>query len=504
MMATKPQRAAIYVRISDDREGREVGVHQQEQDCRELAETLGWTLHPNPPHPTVRNRKTQTGPVYNDNDRGASTLSRKRRHEFEALIEAVRCGQVDAVVYYSNSRLTRRPLEYAAIEELVKETGVRLASVKSGHVDLTTADGRMVGGILARIDQAEAERIGERVARRWQGRRESGQAHSTGMRPFGFAPDGVTPDPAEAAAIRDAAREMLRGASLGDIARSWTETGIKPPTGGRWSRTTVRRALTRPRVAGLIEHLGEVVGTIGTDKAGNRVEGTPDPILTRETWEAVRAAAAKRSGEVRARYHGREHLLSGLLSCGVCGGPMKISARRDEDGNVRADSFASCVKENGGCGHVKRNLRLLESFVLAAVEHRLTETIPFAEDDPHDPDGVERARLAAELEAAEGKISDLRTAYETTDLAAVDFVPMIGRLRNRKAELEAALGELPEQHRPTNLGDDPLADWRAGDFDDRRKVLEALVESVVVEPIGKVGPTRARAMVESTTKILWS
>src|SRR4051812_10654735 len=99
MMATKPKRAAIYVRLSSDREGRELGIQRQEQDCRALAEELGWTLHP-------------TRPIYRDNDRGASSLSHKARPEYAELLAAVRAGQVDAILYWSNSRLTRRPREY--------------------------------------------------------------------------------------------------------------------------------------------------------------------------------------------------------------------------------------------------------------------------------------------------------------------------------------------------------------------------------------------------------
>ncbi|MBA3489531.1 MAG: recombinase family protein, partial [Longispora sp.] len=37
-------RAGIYVRISQDREGAGLGVARQETDCRALCERLGWTV----------------------------------------------------------------------------------------------------------------------------------------------------------------------------------------------------------------------------------------------------------------------------------------------------------------------------------------------------------------------------------------------------------------------------------------------------------------------------
>jgi hypothetical protein len=41
---SRMRRAAIYCRISDDREGAGLGVARQEADCRERAERLGWVV----------------------------------------------------------------------------------------------------------------------------------------------------------------------------------------------------------------------------------------------------------------------------------------------------------------------------------------------------------------------------------------------------------------------------------------------------------------------------
>ena len=99
--AVSPLRAAVYCRISDDPEGRELGVQRQEEDCRGRAEREGWAV---------------VG-VFIDNDISASTRSRKRRPRFEDMLAAVERGEVGVIVAYSNSRLTRRPLE---LENLIK------------------------------------------------------------------------------------------------------------------------------------------------------------------------------------------------------------------------------------------------------------------------------------------------------------------------------------------------------------------------------------------------
>src|SRR3954447_214978 len=199
-MAEKPTRAAIYARISDDKEGHEAGVSRQVEDCRALAERLGWALNPD------------TDPVLIDNDISASTRSKARRPAFDRLLDGVSTGEYDGILYYSNSRLTRRPSEYEGVIRLVEDTGVRLPTVASGQIDLTTADGRMIGRTLAAQDAAEAERIGERVKRAFKQRREIYGRPNPIRRAFGFQPGGEVVEPVEADAIRLGAKLVPDGA----------------------------------------------------------------------------------------------------------------------------------------------------------------------------------------------------------------------------------------------------------------------------------------------------
>ena len=71
-----PQRAAIYCRISDDREGRGLGVARQEAECRALADRVGW--------------RVADGHVYTDND--LSAYRGRHRPGYRALLGAVGRG----------------------------------------------------------------------------------------------------------------------------------------------------------------------------------------------------------------------------------------------------------------------------------------------------------------------------------------------------------------------------------------------------------------------------
>src|ERR1039458_2496102 len=90
-----PQRAAIYCRISDDREGRGLGIARQERELREVCSAKGLEV--------VR--------VFSDNDISASRYSKKARPRYQALLEAIKGGEVDVIVVWDLDRLCRRPIE---------------------------------------------------------------------------------------------------------------------------------------------------------------------------------------------------------------------------------------------------------------------------------------------------------------------------------------------------------------------------------------------------------
>ncbi|HSK56041.1 MAG TPA: recombinase family protein, partial [Jiangellales bacterium] len=284
-----------------------------------------------------------------ENDVGASSYSRKPRPIYASLVERARRREFDVILAYSNSRLTRRPLELEELIRLHEATGVRLATVVSRDDDLSTADGRMVARIKASIDAGEAERVSERTRRAKLQRARQGQPMTGGGRPFGYANDRLTVIDEEAAAIRDAAARVLAGESLVSIVAEWNRTG-SPATvhGGLWTQRTLRGILRSPRIAGLSEHKGKVVGA-----------AVWPAIIDRDAWERIRA-------EISAPGHGKhEHrLLSGLLRC-ACGSRMSPTGRA---GLYRC----APVPGTGGCGRVARKYQPLEQWVVAQWAEHMT------------------------------------------------------------------------------------------------------------------------------------
>lgn len=463
-----PLRCAIYCRISQDRESEERGITRQEEDCRALADRNGWEV--------VK--------VYVDNDLSASTRSRKRRPDFEAMMTHAEGGHLDVLVSYSNSRLTRRPLELERLIGLHQQTGVFLSTVVSGDDNLSTAEGRMTARIKASIDAAEAERTGERVERAARQRREEGRLHG-GARTFGYvhgSPEGYCQeiDPVAAAAIRQAVDILLSGGKVAQVRKAWQDAGVLTPLGKEWRNDgNIARTLRNPRIAGLVAHDGEIVG-----------EGKWPAIIDRATHEALLGALGTRG----AKGNGgppkvRKYLLPGFAYC-LCGTPMSAQVwHPGEDskgtwGRTGVDRYI-CASQRGGCGKVTRSRPWLEDavreWVAGAIEGKIAGTAGPV-DDPN-------AEIEREIRELEARIKRLQVGYDggvyTIEEASGQIIP----LREQVQALRAKQGDLAKEAVAAYVDkDEELDDWWSEDPDRlhvRREILARYVSRIIVKPVGK-------------------
>lgn len=448
-------RAAIYCRISQDAEGRGEGVERQEADACALAERHGFTV-------------TR---VFTDNDTGASTRSRKPRPEYEAMLEAARAGAFDAIVAYSNSRLTRRPREWEDLIELAEKYGVRILTCVSGNADFSTADGRAVARTIAAWDAAEAERTGERVRRAFDQRAEHGKPH--GQRTYGWDRiDGkdVVND-AEAAVIREAAHRIIAGESLRAVAADLNARGIRAARVDQWTPVALRQVLMRDRNAGFRVHRKKIIGM-----------GDWEPIIDADTLDRVKAIIRDPSRRHVRQGQPRKYLLSGVAECYRCGSTLRGNAGRESEPRY------ICPK----CFGVRRSVELVDAVIEAVIVERLR--MP---DAPSlfggDADELEAARNR--LEGIRARMATAADQFADGAITGDQLARITARLRSdeavavsdvRAAEPVEVLGPFTAE----NVRDV----WQSATVERRREVIRTLVR-VVILPVGsgnRPGPESVR------------
>lgn len=297
-------RAAIYARISLDKDGEGQGVERQLEDCRKLIADRGWTL----------------AEEYVDND--VSAYSGKRRPQFERMLT----GDFDTLVVWRTDRLARRGKDLQRFLDL----GATLTSCT--EPEFTGSTGLLMLRILAGFAEHESGVKSERVARKMKQKRENGDPHAGGRRCFGYTQGGMSLIPEEASLIQEAAQRILAGETVGHILLDWTARGIKPPGGGKsWSGSNFKRLLTSPRLVA-------------------QPPATWPAILDLATWERLRSVLQVKRGKTPRRF-----LLTGLLYCGKCGGQMAGSG----------GSYRCLSKLRGGCGALSVRALAVEAEVTA-------------------------------------------------------------------------------------------------------------------------------------------
>jgi site-specific DNA recombinase len=443
-------RAAIYCRISQDREGAGLGVQRQEQDCRALAATKGW--------PVVA--------VHTDNDLSAYTG--KPRPGYQALLDQVRAGQVQAVLAWHTDRLHRSPVELERYIDVCEPQGTETHTVKAGPLDLTTAVGRMVARQHGAVARYEVEHMAERqraaraqaaTAGRWGG----------GRRPYGYQADGTTLCPEEAAVVARCCAQVLAGATLGGLAADLNRRDLPTSTGGRWTATELRRMLLRPRTAGLMQHQGKVIGRAGWP-----------PLVDEPTWRAVVAVL---TDPARRTNPGRppRWLLSGIARCGVCGGPMVVTSSAHARGQARRPAYVCRASK-----HVVRAVAELDAHVQTVIVARLAR--PDAADLLRPRTSDDPAALNAQAEALDQRLKGLAVAYASDDIDAAQLRAGSRRLRERLAAVERRLAATVTSSPLDGLAGAPdAADrWLRLGLARQRAVIQALA-TVVILPVARKG-----------------
>jgi DNA invertase Pin-like site-specific DNA recombinase len=216
-------RAAIYARISSDRDGDHLGVRRQVEDCERLVERKGW----------------EVAERYVDDD--VSAYKGRVRPAYRRMLDDVRGGFLDAVVVWDADRLHRRPKELEDFFGVCEEAGVtRLASV-SGDIDLATHDGQFLARILGAVAKKESDDKSRRIKRKHEELAQAGKVAGGGTRPYGYEADRRTVRESEALVVRECARRLLSGEALRAICADLNERGVSTVTGAAaWKTEGVR------------------------------------------------------------------------------------------------------------------------------------------------------------------------------------------------------------------------------------------------------------------------
>jgi len=444
---TTPKRAAIYARISDDRNDERAGVTRQLEDCRAMIDRNGWK---------------NSGEYVDDS---VSAYSGVKRPAYERLLADMERGLIDAVVCWHTDRLHRRVVELERYVDVADRNSVATVTVAGGDYDLASASGRAIARTLSVWAQHESEHRGERVRRASRQRALAGKPNG-GRRPYGIAPGGTDLEPTEAATIRAAATAILTGQSLRSVVADLNKQGAQTVTGRPWTSTALRDILAAPRLAGKRTYRGEIVGATAHP-----------PIITES--EHLALVSLLRDPARLTRTGGSEPKWLGTHLYYCCCGSRNIKV----GGKAGKRMAYRCHDYGDGNRHVTRDARMLDHYVESVIVERLA--LPdIAEALVPNESGIDVAAVENERRALNVRLDDVARAYADGAVTLAQLTTATRSITDRLDALDAVLAEAVERSPLVGLaGREDVAElWQHQPIGRKRLVLDTLL-TVTLLPV---------------------
>lgn len=402
-------RAVIYARYSTDRQ-TESSIEDQVRVCREYAGARSWAI---------------AGEFV---DRGISGAAIGNRPGVQTALAILERG--DLLLVNDLSRLSRSQ-DLAPLLTRLRHRGVRVLGVQDGY-DSDARTARMQAGLSGIMSEEFRAIVADRTRSALEQRARDGRP--TGGKAF------ADPD-----LVREIFRRFADGESLFAIASDLNRRGVPSP-GAKWKERS------RPRGKWLVSALHAMIKNeryVGR-LVWNRSQWVKDPDTgkrhrrerPREEWivreceqlvdEATWSRAQARFSPMQRRGGVLSYVLSGLLTCGMCGGKLIVvggSQRRYVCGNRHGGGDAACSNR------LSLPRLAAEKYLLAEVEADLNSSLAeeFALRE------MRAARAAAEQAppADDRELQELERMVQAGILSAEIARPSIDAARRKAAERRA-------------------------------------------------------------------
>ena len=479
--------AALYARVSSDRQDVDLSVSAQLRALKEYARANGYSV----------------AREYIDEAESGRVADRP---QFREMIEegSKPKAPFEVILVWKFSRFTRKREHAVAFKSMLRRKGIRVVSITEHADDSPT--GKLMEAIIESVDEFYSENLAEDVVR---GMREAAsRGFFLGSKsPFGYkrvkVSDGVKErptleiDPAAAPVVKELFQSSLSGNGLMEICKALNDRGVTN-RGKRWYKGGLHYLLTNEAYTGTAVWGRTSKGEKAQDPV--RVEGAWPALVSREMFDAVQEAMRNRAPKVqRPARVGSRFLLSGLLKCGVCGRPY--SGQGAKSGQFAYYICGTLFREGAGtCTARYLNAPRVEDFVVEKIRDRIlteetiVELVTLVAEEIDAMAGELSGRLEvidAELGDVQSRLRRLYEALETSDLTLEVLSPRIFSLRHREEQLEAAredaAGQL-EQRRvelpTTEEIKEYVADFREflqeGTFPERKALIRNFVEGIEV------------------------
>ena len=389
-------------------------------------------------------------------DEGISGRQATKRPKFMQMIADAKTvpRPFDVILVHKFDRFARSREDSIVYKSMLKRVGVEVISIKE-----PLAEGNY-SGVMEAIYESFAEaysiNLGQEVKKGMTEKARRGEIQTAP--PFGYRLENHTfvPHETEAPVVQELFRTYASGrSSFFALAKDLNDRGYRTHRGGRFENRTVEYILRNPIY----------IGKVRWNPAGRSrrnfddpniltVDGTHEPIIDTDTWDAVQSRIAEQ--KAKWRYHGRpsadrHHWLCGIVRCSECGATLIWSKPH----------YLKC--SNYVRGRCRSSQHISAALLEEAVLHQLREDL-LTDDTPEcriirstGNQELILAQLRQNLQRAEQRRDRLTDAYLNSAIDLTEYARLKTPLDNAVTEAREAL----EKEEAAQVPIDTKAELRA-------------------------------------------
>ncbi len=455
------KRAALYIRVSTLEQAQEgYSIGEQKERLIAYCKAKDWII----------------ADIYVD---GGYTGSNLNRPGIQKLMSET--DKFDLVLVYKLDRLSRSQKDTLyLIEEVFKVNNVDFISMQESF-DTSTPFGKAMIGLLAVFAQLEREQIKERT---WMGkiaRIKAGLHQGGGFIPIGYDyHDGkLVINPYEAEQVRKIFEWYIAGGSLKTITDRLQSEGYTNKYSSYSSWSTVRNVLGNKTYTGCL-HFG-----------GVSVENAHEAIISEEQFNTAQILRAKRRHKYGSTAFQSEHLLTGMLFCGHCGGRYYLR----DTGRYRYYACYSRTKQSSSmikdpnCKNKIWKASVLEAKIETQI-YKLLQSPNTAEDiiaskSKVVPINKKNVAIEKRIREIDKQINKLMELYQQDGIPPEVLGNKINKLYTEKTALQKSLEPVVEVNKmPFDLVEKLISDavqiWEFADETQKRQIMQSLISKIVL------------------------
>ncbi len=462
----------IWIRVSHEDSVKGESPEHHEHRARAYAEAKGWDV--------VKMYRLDA----------VSGKSVKDRPETQQMLQDVREGNIQALIFSKLARLARNTRELLDFADFFQEQNAGLISLQES-IDTSSPAGRLFYTMIAALAQWEREEISSRVAASVPVRAKLGKP-TGGAAPLGFQwiEGRMIINPNEAPIRKLMFELFLQHKRRRTVANLLNELGHRTRNGSLFTGTTVDRLLRDPSAKGL--RRANYTKSTGEGKhwvlksEEDWIYVEVEPIVSLEIWDQVNQIITeqRQKSAKRKRRVGRkpEYLFSGLTSC-ECGKKMYVSS------NSPKYVCTSCRNKIPIDDLNKVFIEQLKSFLLSPDD--VSAFVVRAESTVREKIELLNV-LTTELSSVETKMDKVYDLYIDGEITSSGFGSRYGPLEKRQNQLQEELPRLQgeiDSLKIQYLSNDDIfsnardfySEWPNFSFEEKRTIVEHVVEHIEIQ-----------------------